>query len=64
MKKYLLLLSLFINLNLFAQVTSNIDAIEFPEVFINSPDSTSFYIINNSQNDVTVNLSNLKSVYS
>ncbi len=64
MKKYLLLLSLFINLNLFAQVTTNIDAIEFPEVFINSPDSTSFYIINNSQNDVTVNLSNLKSVYS
>jgi hypothetical protein len=44
MKKYLLFLSLFINLNLFAQVTSSVDAIEFPEVFINSPDSISFIL--------------------
>ena len=62
MKKYLVLLSLFINLNLFAQVTTNIDAIEFTEGCINSPESTSVYINNNSQNDVTVNLRNLKSV--
>ena len=64
MKKYLLLLSVILNLNLFAQVTVSIDAIEFPEVFINSPDSISFYIINKNTDDVTVNLSNLKDVYS
>ena len=63
MKKYLLLLSLFINLNLFAQVTSSVDAIEFPEVFINSPDSISFYVINNTQSHITVKLNNLKNVY-
>lgn len=64
MKKYLLLLSVILNLNLFAQVTVSIDAIEFPEVFINSPDSISFYIINNNQNEITVKLRNLKDVYS
>ena len=64
MKKYLLLLSVILNLNLFAQVTVSIDAIEFPEVFINSPDSISFYIINNNQNEITVRLRNLKDVYS
>lgn len=64
MKKYLLLLSVILNLNLFAQVTVSIDAIEFPEVFINSPDSISFYIINNNQNEITVKLRNLKAVYS
>lgn len=64
MKKYLLLVSVILNLNLFAQVTVSIDAIEFPEVFINSPDSISFYIINNNQNEITVKLKNLKDVYS
>ena len=63
MKKYSLFLSLFINLNLFAQVTSSVDAIEFPEVFINSPDSISFYVINNTQSHITVKLNNLKNVY-
>jgi len=64
MKKYLLLLPLFLNLNLFAQVKVSVDVIEFPEVFINSPDSISFYIVNNTQDDVVVKLSNLKDVYS
>lgn len=64
MKKYLLLLSVILNLNLFAQLTVSIEAIEFPEVFINSPDSISFYIINNNQNEITVKLKNLKDVYS
>ncbi len=64
MKKYLLLLSLLLNLNLFAQVKVSVDVIEFPEVFINSPDSLSFYIINNTQDDVIIKLRNLKDVYS
>ncbi len=64
MKKYLLLLSLLLNLNLFAQVKVSVDVIEFPEIFINSTDSISFYIINNTQDNVIVKLRNLKDVYS
>ncbi|MFZ1520375.1 MAG: endonuclease [Ignavibacteriaceae bacterium] len=63
MIKYLFVFSLILNISLFAQVTSSFDVIEFPEVFTNSPDSASFYIINKTQYDVTVKLNNLKDVY-
>jgi len=63
MNKYLLLLLAILNLNLFAQVTVSVDAIEFPEVFVNSQDSISFYVTNKTVNDVTVKLNNLKDVY-
>ena len=64
MRKYLLLLSVILNLNLFAQISVSSDSIIFPEVFINSPDSISFYIINKNQSEITVKLRNLKDVYS
>ena len=63
MAKYLIILLTTLSLSLSAQVTSNVQAIEFPEVFTNSSDSISFYIINKSQNNVIIKMSNLKDVY-
>ena len=63
MIKYVLLFYVILSFNLFAQVTSSVSVIEFSEVFTNSQDSVSFYIINKTQNDVTVKISNLKDVY-
>jgi endonuclease I len=63
MIKYLFILFVSFAINVFTQVTSSVDAIEFSEVFTGSPDSTSFYIINDTQNDVNVRISNLKDVY-
>ena len=63
MTKYLIFLFSALSLNLNAQVISNVQTIEFPEVFTNSKDSASFYIINKTQNEVLVKISNLKDVY-
>lgn len=63
MAKYLIILLTTLSLSLSAQVTSNVQAIEFPEVFTNSSDSISFYIINKSQNNVIIKMNNLKDVY-
>ncbi len=63
MTKYLIFLFSALSLNLNAQVISNVQTIEFPEVFTNSKDSASFYIINKTQNGVLVKISNLKDVY-
>ncbi len=63
MAKYLIILLTTLSLSLSAQVTSNVQAIEFPEIFTNSSDSISFYIINKSQNNVIIKMSNLKDVY-
>jgi hypothetical protein len=63
MKKYPLLLSLFINLNLFAQVTSSVDAIEFPQVFTSTTDSSFFYIINHNEETALIELNKFKRVF-
>lgn len=63
MTKYLIFLFSVLSLNLTAQVISNVQTIDFPEVFTNSKDSVSFYIINKTQNEVLVKISNLKDVY-
>ncbi len=63
MTKYLIFLFSALSLNLNAQVISNVQTIDFPEVFTNSKDSASFYIINKTQNEVLVKISNLKDVY-
>ncbi|HQF41809.1 MAG TPA: endonuclease [Ignavibacteriaceae bacterium] len=49
--------------NITAQVSVNPESIEFPQVFISLTDSASFYIINNNEYPVTVNIAKLKAVY-
>jgi hypothetical protein len=59
----LLVIAVLLNVNIFAQVSVNPGAIEFTQVFTSSSDSASFYVINNNDQSVTVDLGNLKPVY-
>ena len=58
-----LLIALLICVKLVAQVSINPEAIEFPQVFTSNSDSASFYVINHTDQVVSVELNNYKSVY-
>ncbi|HMN16550.1 MAG TPA: endonuclease [Ignavibacteriaceae bacterium] len=63
MIKRLLLITVIVSANIYAQVYVNPGTIEFSQVTIPTTDSTSFYVINYNEYPVTVNLNNLKAVY-
>lgn len=63
MIKRLLLITVIVSANIYAQVYVNPGTIEFSQVTIPNTDSTSFYVINYNEYPVTVNLNNLKAVY-
>lgn len=58
-----LLIAVLLSLKLLAQVSVNPEAIEFPQVFTSTSDSASFYVINHTDQVVSVELNNYKSVY-
>lgn len=64
MNKIFLLVSVLISFNSLAQVRVSAEEIQFPQVFTNSTDSSSFYLVNEYDQPVSVELYNLKTVYS
>lgn len=58
-----LLIAVLLSIKLFAQISVYPEAILFPQVFTSSSDSASFYLINHSDQPVTLNLNNYKPVY-
>ncbi|MBE0538367.1 MAG: endonuclease [Ignavibacterium sp.] len=64
MNKIFLLVSVLISFNSPAQVRVNREAIEFPQIYTSTIDSASFYLVNEYDQPVYVELDNLKSVYS
>ncbi|HCY75473.1 MAG TPA: hypothetical protein DHV28_06090 [Ignavibacteriales bacterium] len=63
MNKIFLLISVLISFNLPAQVRVNREAIEFPQIYTSTIESASFYLINENEQSVNVELYNLKNVY-
>ncbi|HEX9250592.1 MAG TPA: endonuclease, partial [Ignavibacteriaceae bacterium] len=64
MIKYLVVFTIMLSINSFAQVRVNADAIEFPQILTSLTDTSSFYITNESEQPAQIELNNLKSVYS
>jgi hypothetical protein len=63
MIKYLVVFTIMLSINSFAQVRVSTDAIEFPQILTSLTDSSSFYITNESEQPAQIELNNLKSVY-
>ena len=63
MNKIFLLVIIFISINSVAQVRVSTEAIEFPQIYTNTTDSTSFYLINENEQSINIELHNLKNVY-
>src|SRR5574338_874145 len=63
MHKIFLLVIIFISINSVAQVRVSTEAIEFPQIYTNTTDSASFYLINENVQSVNTELYNLKNVY-
>lgn len=64
MIKNVLLIIFLLSISSFAQVTISVDAIEFQEIFTSTTDSASFYLINNFDVPVSLEINNQKNVYS
>src|SRR5574338_1720035 len=63
MNKIFLLVIIFISINSVAHVRVSTEAIEFPQIYTNTTDSASFYLINENGQSVNTELHNLKNVY-
>ena len=63
MHRIFLLVIIFISINSVAQVRVSTEAIEFPQIYTNTTDSASFYLINENEQSVNTELHNLKNVY-
>ncbi|MDY0083729.1 MAG: endonuclease, partial [Ignavibacteriaceae bacterium] len=63
MIKRFLLIAAITCVNIYSQVSVNPEAIDFSQVFTTSSDSASFYIINKNDYPASVDLTNLKTVY-